>query len=73
MNIGDSYITPVSVDTFGNFPGALPGDTRLEHWLGKLYLAEVLPGPSISTPYGAVLRNVRYTLLAGCTPRHLAH
>lgn len=59
------YVTPVSVDTFGRYPGKRPGDQFEEMHNGRVYVATVQPGPAHRTPTGAVLRNVRFQQVEG--------
>ena len=59
------YVTPVSVDTFGSYPGKNPGDRFEVEYLGKVYAATVQGGEPMRMPYGAVLRNVRFQQTEG--------
>lgn len=59
------YTTPVSVDTFGSYPGKKPGDMFEVMYHGKVYMATVQSGEPLKQPDGSVLRNIRFQQVAG--------
>lgn len=59
------YVTPVSVDAFGSYPGRRPGDRFEVMYHGRVYVAEVLPGPARTQPNGSILRDVRFRQVEG--------
>lgn len=63
------YVTPVSVDAFGSYPGKKPGDRFEVMHHGKVYVAEVLPGNARMLPNGSILRNVRFRQVEGPVSR----
>jgi len=63
------YVTPVSVDKFGSYPGKKPGDRFEVMYHGKVYVAEVLPGNAHTQPNGSILRNVRFRQVEGPVSR----
>lgn len=63
------YVTPVSVDAFGSYPGKRPGDRFEVMYHGKVYVAEVLPGPARTLPNGSILRDVRFKQVEGPVSR----
>lgn len=63
------YVTPVSVDTFGSYPGRKPGDRFEVMYHGKVYVAEVLPGSARTRPDGSILRDVRFRQVEGPVSR----
>lgn len=63
------YVTPVSVDTFGSYPGKKPGDVFEVMYHGKVYVATVQQGKAHTMPYGAVLRDIRFQQVEGPVTR----
>lgn len=63
MNLSD-YITPVSVDHAGAYPGKKLGDIFSVAHHGKLYVASVV-GEAHELPNGSVLCNIRFQQVEG--------
>lgn len=63
------YITPVSVDHFGRYPGKKPGDQFEVMYHGKVYQATVQAGEPFCMPNGSILRNVRFQQVEGPVTR----
>lgn len=63
------YVTPVSVDAFGSYPGKKPGDAFEVMYHGKVYVATVQQGKAYGTPSGSVLRNIRFQQVEGPVTR----
>lgn len=63
------YITPVSVDAFGSYPGKKPGDRFEVMYHGKVYAATVQSGRSHHLSNGSVLRNIRFQQVEGPVSR----
>ena len=63
------YVTPVSVDAFGSYPGKKPGDQFEVMYHGKVYAATVQAGDSHHMSNGSVLRNVRFQQIEGPVSR----
>lgn len=69
VNVLADYVTPVSVDTFGSYPGKKPGDRFEVMYHGKVYAATVQAGDSHRMSNGSVLRNVRFQQIEGPVSR----
>lgn len=66
------YVTPVSVDAFGRFPGKRPGDRFEVMYHGKAYIATVQAGKAHQLSNGSVLRDVRFQQVEGPVTRMFA-
>lgn len=64
------YMTPVSVDAFGTYPGKKPGDVFEVMYHGKVYIAEVQAGDPRKMANGAVLRDIRFRQAEGPVTRN---
>lgn len=68
-----TYTTPASVDTFGSYPGAQPGDVFESMYNGRVFRATVCASPAHSTPYGAVLRQFEFQQVEGPLTRFASY
>lgn len=65
VNVLADYVTPVSVDAFGSYPGKRPGDRFEVMYHGKVYVVDVLPGNARTQPNGSILRDARFRQVEG--------
>lgn len=63
------YVTPVSVDTFGTYPGKKSGDRFEVMYHGKVYVAAVQAGDARRMSNGSVLRDIRFQQVEGPVSR----
>lgn len=62
------YTTPVSVDTFGSYPGKKVGDVFEVMHEGRVFTATIV-GQANPMPYGAVLRDTHFQQVEGPVKR----
>ena len=58
------YITPVSVDRFGSYPGRKLGDRFEQMHEGRVWRVEIV-GTAREQPYGAILRDAHFQQVEG--------
>ncbi|WP_414555721.1 hypothetical protein [Stenotrophomonas forensis] len=63
------YVTPVSVDIFGSYPGKKPGDRFEVMYRGRVFTATVQAGELHRMSNGSVLRNIRFQQVHGPVAR----
>ena len=60
-----NYVTPVSVDHAGAYPGKKPGDEFEVNYKGKVFAAKVQDGQPNIRPNGSILRDIRFQQVEG--------